>query len=253
MIGAQNTSLFNSLQIDLCIFLIIRTHYPYKSTIFASAKKSNHAFMLLQTNNLTFAYTPQVSFNFPDINCEKGQPFLILGESGKGKTTLLHLLAGLLKAQAGRIQIANTDIAKLSTSQLDKFRGKNIGIIYQKSHFVQSLNVKNNLLLAQYLAGVKQEVSRIKSLLNRLNIGDKLHRKTFELSQGEQQRVAIARALLNQPQIILADEPTASLDDKNCHQVALLLQEQAQEANASLVIVTHDARLKQYFDQHIQL
>lgn len=208
---------------------------------------------MLQAKNIQFAYDAKTQLRFPDIACRKGEQWLLLGQSGSGKTTLLHLLGGLLKAQQGQISIADTDIANLSTSQLDLFRGKNIGIIFQKSHFVRALTVEENLVLAQSLAGISIDRARIKALLERLNIGHKLQSKTDALSIGEQQRVAIARALVNRPKIILADEPTSALDDQNCDEVISLLEHQAKEEAVTLLIVTHDGRLKNKFDHQIHL
>lgn len=190
---------------------------------------------------------------FPDIHCQKGEHWLLLGQSGSGKTTLLHLLGGLLSPNQGDISINNVDLKSLSTSNLDKFRGKNIGIIFQTSHFVKALTVQENLMLAQQLAGVAVSKTRIKELLDRLNVGHKLHSKPHQLSQGEQQRVAIARALVNQPAIILADEPTSALDDQNCDEVIQLLEEQAAAVKATLIVVTHDNRLKEKFEHKILL
>ncbi len=208
---------------------------------------------MLHSQGLHFSYDSQTIFSFPDIYCPKGEHLIILGQSGKGKTTLLHLLAGFLTADAGSIRIGAQDITQLPTAGLDYFRGKNIGIVFQKSHFVSALNVQDNLLLAQYLAGVKQDRLRIKQLLSRLNLAHKLHKKPKRLSQGEQQRVAIARAVINQPRMILADEPTSALDDANCQEVILLLKEQAAEADASLIIVTHDHRLKTEFEHQVHI
>ena len=208
---------------------------------------------MLKTQNLNFKYDKDNQFSFPDIDCEAGKALLIIGESGKGKTTLLHLLAGLLKVKKGDVWVGDALISKFKTADLDRFRGQHIGIIFQQSHFIKSLSVKENLLLAQHLAAVPQSVDRIKDLLSRLNISAKLNSKTQELSQGEQQRVAIARALLNQPKLILADEPTASLDDKNCQQVIQLLKEQAAQEKATLIIVTHDLCLKENFEKQLFL
>lgn len=208
---------------------------------------------MLQTENLKFSYTGSNTLAFPNINCQKGEQWLLLGQSGSGKTTLLHLLGGLLSPTEGMVQVGDTILKKLSTAELDKFRGKHIGIIFQKAHFVRALSVEENLKLAQQLAGLSINTARIKELLDRLNVGHKLHSKTNELSQGEQQRVAIARALVNQPTIILADEPTSALDDTNCEEVIQLLEEQAAAVNATLLVVTHDGRLKERFEKQILL
>ena len=208
---------------------------------------------MLQTKDLKFAYNDENSFSFPDMNCEKGSHWLILGQSGCGKTTLLHLIGGLLKSQSGSINVNGTDMSELSESKLDAFRGKNIGIIFQQSHLIKSLNVEENLEAAQYLSGEKQNSDKVKTILERLNLGAKLKAKPSKLSQGEQQRVAIARALVNSPQLILADEPTSSLDDINCTEVVNLLLEQSKESGATLIIVTHDGRLKSMFENKIEL
>ena len=208
---------------------------------------------MLQTNQLHFSYTGAQTLTFPDFTCKKGEQWLLLGQSGSGKTTLLHLLGGLLSPTKGYVKIGDTDLKSLSTAALDKFRGKNVGIIFQKAHFVKSLTVQENLILAQQLAGVAIDKQRIADLLNRLNVGHKLHAKTNELSQGEQQRVAIARAIVNQPTVILADEPTSALDDDNCEEVIRLLEEQAAAVGATLLVVTHDGRLKERFEKQIRI
>lgn len=191
--------------------------------------------------------------NFPDFSLQKGEHWLLLGQSGSGKTTLLHLLGGLLSPTSGSIQIGNTELGQLRASALDQFRGKNIGIVFQKSHFVRALSIGENLALAQQLAGLKPNRERIVELLERLNIGDKLRLKPDRLSIGEQQRAAIARALVNQAPIILADEPTSALDDHNATEVINLLEEQAKALGSTLLVVTHDKRLKDRFPNQIAL
>ncbi len=208
---------------------------------------------MLQTRDLKFSYEKGNYIEFPNIDCKQGEHWLLLGKSGSGKTTLLQLLGGLRTSQTGEVKVAGTVLNQLAGSQLDAFRGKNIGIIFQQSHFVRSLNVMENLLLAQQLAGVKPSKDRAKELLERLNLGNKAKSKTYELSQGEQQRVAIARALMNKPKIILADEPTSALDDQNCKEVIQLLETQANKENATLLIVTHDGRLKSEFENSITI
>lgn len=206
---------------------------------------------MLRTQALQFQYAGGQPLSFPDINCQKGENWLLLGQSGSGKTTLLHLLGGLLPPMAGHIEVGGTDIAQLKSTALDQFRGKHIGIIFQQAHFLRALSVKENLAMAQQLAGLAIDYDRIQSFLDRLNIGHKLEVKTDQLSVGEKQRVAIARALINQPDIILADEPTSALDDTNCDEVIQLLEEQAAAVNATLLVVTHDSRLKSKFSNQI--
>ena len=160
---------------------------------------------------------------------------------------------GEIQSEKGKVTIGDTSLGSLSKSSLDQFRGRNVGIIFQVPHFVRSLTVRENLELAQKLAGLPIDVERIKQLLERLAIGHKLNAKTTALSQGEQQRVAIARALVNRPKVILADEPTSALDDGNTDEVIRLLEETASEVNATLLVVTHDKRLKDNFEKQIEL
>ncbi|MDZ4679138.1 MAG: ATP-binding cassette domain-containing protein [Saprospiraceae bacterium] len=208
---------------------------------------------MLQTKALFYSYDGRNQLQFPDIDCKKGEHWLLLGQSGSGKTTLLHLLGGLLSPKGGVVNIDGTNIANLKGSALDRFRGQRVGIIFQKAHFVKSLTVEENLLLAQQLAGAPASKTRIRELLERLNVGHKHRSKPDRLSAGEQQRVAIARALVNQPAIILADEPTSALDDVNCNEVIHLLEEQAAAVSATLLVVTHDSRLKAAFRNQIHL
>tara|TARA_B100001113_G_scaffold57976_1_gene43591 strand:- start:659 stop:1282 length:624 start_codon:yes stop_codon:yes gene_type:complete len=207
---------------------------------------------MIQTKKLNFKYNDQAAFSFPDINLGKNENLLIIGSSGIGKTTLLHLLAGLLQSDSGSINLYGQDISKLTQYELDRFRGQNIGIVFQKPHFVNSLTVKENLQLAQYL-GNKVNQGRIDDILSSLNILDKKNKNPKKLSQGEKQRACIAMAIVNSPKLILADEPTSSLDDENCDRVIKLLKKQASEFNAQLVVITHDNRLKKHFKKSIKL
>jgi putative ABC transport system ATP-binding protein len=208
---------------------------------------------MLEAKNITYSYTKRDTLIFPDITCNRGEHWLLLGQSGSGKTTLLHLLGGLRRAQSGHIMIDGRDITKMVESSLDKFRGQNIGIIFQQSHFVRAITVRENLQLCQELAGLKKDDPRINDILERLGIGHKADSKPHRLSVGEQQRASIARAMINKPKLILADEPTSALDDKHCDEVINLLKEQAAQDNITLLIVTHDNRLKRVFDKSVDL
>ena len=208
---------------------------------------------MIQTKNLAYTYTEGESIVFPDISCASKEMLLILGASGIGKTTLLHLLGGILGVQKGSIIIDGTDIGQLSGAQADHFRGQNIGIVFQQNHFIEALNVLENVMLAQSLAGRPTDKEKAMKLLERLHIDHKSGQYIRNLSQGEKQRVAIARALVNDPKIVLADELTSALDDDNCNEVLKLLQEQAHEAGSALIIVTHDTRLKDKIDRKVIL
>lgn len=209
--------------------------------------------LVLHTSGLGFQYQGGTSFRFPDLHCAPGQEVLILGNSGKGKTTLLHLIGGLLRPTHGAIQLAGQDTTKLSDRQLDLHRGKQVGIVFQTAHFVDALSVLDNLLLPAFLTGQKPDRNRAESLLQQLNLGPKAHRKPTELSVGEQQRVAIARAVIHTPALLLADEPTSALDDHNADQVIRLLKDFAAEHQSGLIIVTHDQRLKNEIQHTVAL
>lgn len=215
--------------------------------------KPHLSFRMLQTEDLAYSYDHKKELTFPDIQCQTGEHWLLLGQSGSGKTTLLHLLGGLLSPSRGQVWVSETGLTGLSSHALDQFRGRNIGIIFQKSHFVRSLTVEENLVLAQQLAGLKPDRLRIAELLDHLNVGHKLQERPQALSVGEQQRVAIARALVNRPAVILADEPTSALDDVNCMEVINLIEREANEEGATLLVVTHDNRLKERFENQILL
>lgn len=213
---------------------------------------------MISCKNLSFSYPSSgdgviKSFNFPDIFCKKNDALLVLGQSGKGKTTFLHLLALLLKPENGHILLDDDVTTHLSASKLASIRAKKIGIIYQRAHFISSLNVMENILMTNYLAGNTQNKEKARFLANELGFYDHLNKKTHQLSQGEQQRVSIARALMNNPSVLLADEPTSSLDDFNCAKVIELLKKQSSEIGASLLVVTHDQRLKDEFVNRVEL
>ena len=208
---------------------------------------------MLQTNNLTFQYNRKQTFSFPDINLDKQEDLLILGKSGIGKTTLLHLLAGLLKPVNGSVVINNVNLSSLSNNKLDKFRGENIGMVFQKKYAIQSLNVLENLQTRLLFSKQVVTNDNIEILLKQLDLLEFKKSKINALSEGQLQRLGIALSVVHNPKIILADEPTSSLDDENCKIVIELLKEQAKQTNANLVVITHDHRIKSFFQNSITL
>ncbi len=202
---------------------------------------------MINTTNLTYQYNDQNSFEFPVMSCKASETSLILGKSGVGKTTLLHLLCGLMKPNSGNIYVDGNDLTDLSGSTLDKFRGDHLGIVFQRNHFIRALTVIDNLMITQNFTGTKDRAFAM-HLLDELSISHKSGEFPYNLSEGEKQRVSIARALVNKPKVILADEPTSALDDDNCTKVLGLLRQQATEIGAALLIVTHDTRLKDMID-----
>jgi len=205
--------------------------------------------MMLSTTNLSYQYPGGFEMVFPNLECGAGETHLILGPSGSGKTTLLHLLGGLLRPKSGSIKVNDIDLGSLSGGEADKFRGQHIGLVFQQPHFVESLNVEENLLLSQRLARQPVSSEKVHEILEQLGIGEKAIKKTSELSAGEKQRLSIARALINRPAVILADEPTSALDDTNCKNVITLLEDLATQNGSALIVVTHDNRLTAYFSK----
>ena len=166
----------------------------------------------------------------------QGEKWLVLGPSGSGKSTLLHILAGLLRPSDGSVEVARP-----------------IGIVPQKLHLISSLDVEDNLLLAQYMAGAKQEPARAAQVLAGVGLADRAHSRPHQLSHGQAQRVAVARAVMNRPKLLIADEPTSNLDDAHCAAALDLLEAQAAECSATLVVATHDARAKPRFELRLEL
>lgn len=208
---------------------------------------------MFSLRDVQHAYNGTTVLNVPAWQAEQGAQWLMLGPSGSGKTTLLHVLAGILKPTAGQVSVAGQDMGALSPAALDHFRGKNIGIVLQRLHLIESLSMMKNLLLAQYMAGEKQDAARVNQVLASLDLADKANAHPHELSFGQAQRVAVARAVVNRPKLLLADEPTSNLDDGRCMQVLDLLLAQAQACGATLVIATHDQRIKARMPNHFDL
>lgn len=209
---------------------------------------------MLSTHDLSYRYPAQgPTFRFPDLAVEPDGATLLLGPSGSGKSTWLHLLAGILTPGGGSTVLDGTDYARLGGAELDRFRGKHIGLVFQRPYFLEALSVYENLAIARRTAGLPPDSTLLSALLDQLGIGGYRDRSPGRLSVGEQQRVTIARSLVTQPKLILADEPTSALDNRNAHRVSELLRQRAAALGAVLVVVTHDERLRSDFPQVVEL
>lgn len=190
----------------------------------------------------------------PSFSVRRGEQLVLTGRSGSGKTTLLHLAAGIIAADAGSIQLDNCELTKLAESQRDTFRARTIGYIFQTFNLLPGLTALENVLLAAMFAGKSVGAeTRARTLLARLGLEKLLNRRPDTLSVGEQQRVAVARALVNQPLLMLADEPTASLDSTNAGLVVQELMRLCQEHGTALVLVTHDPAVTGLFERAISI
>ena len=195
--------------------------------------------------------TPQISLPKWEVGAHQHQ--LVLGPSGCGKSTLLHIIAGLLVPSSGDVRVHDINIAALPESARDQWRAAHVGMVLQRPHLIHAISVLQNLLLAQRLAGRPVDASAARQLLDRLGLRAQESQRPHTLSQGQAQRVALARAVVNRPKLILADEPTASLDDAAAEAALSLLCDMADEVGATLIIATHDARAKARFADDARL
>ncbi|WP_290647770.1 ATP-binding cassette domain-containing protein [Aquisalimonas sp.] len=208
---------------------------------------------MLGIRDVTHRYRDGTTITLPNWQAQDGEHWALLGPSGSGKTTLLHILGGLLRPQRGQVFIGERRLDQLGERALDQFRGQHIGVVFQTLHLVDALTVENNLRLARYFAGLSQDRNQILEVLDRLGVAEVARHHPHRLSQGQAQRVALARAIINEPAVILADEPTSALDDKTCQQVLELLTAQALACHATLVIATHDARVRGVLEHALEL
>lgn len=209
--------------------------------------------MSISLNDLIFSYDQTAPLlNIPRWEIEQGEKVFLKGASGSGKSTLLQLLAGLLSPQSGNINVFGTQLDTLSQRQRDRFRAENIGYIFQQFNLIPYLSAFDNVLLSgEFGKSNKQEnQSRARELLTQLQLPESTWQQQGRLlSIGQQQRVAIARALLSSPKLLIADEPTSALDEDNRDAFMRTLMELADTQNSTLIFVSHDARLADYFDR----
>jgi putative ABC transport system ATP-binding protein len=189
------------------------------------------------------------------LTLQKGQFVALIGPSGSGKTTLLALLAGLLRPDNGNVNVNNQNLSQMKDKEITAFRRQNIGFTFQANNLVSYLTVKENVELMLRLNGKldSQGNARVKKLLERLGLAERANNLPSQLSGGQQQRVAIARALVHNPQLVLADEPTASLDTERAYQVINTFANLIHEQKRTGIIITHDLRLCRFVDRVIQM
>jgi putative ABC transport system ATP-binding protein len=203
--------------------------------------------------NISFGSAPilrDVSFALP-----KGEHLVITGASGSGKTTLLSILTGLLSPQSGRVFYDEQDIVSLSPAVQDRWRARYLGVILQSFYLIPAFTAWQNVIYPIRLRGETLDETRLQGVIKRLGLMNVMHQSVRSLSVGEQQRLSVARALSTSPQWIICDEPTSALDDAHCNALMALLQEEAAQLNASLIVVTHDNRVRTFLQnaQHYQL
>jgi ABC-type lipoprotein export system ATPase subunit len=182
-----------------------------------------------------------------DFSVDAGEQVVLVGRSGCGKTTLLHIIAGIGRPTSGRVKIDGWDIALMEEEEVDQFRAERIGYVFQTFNLLAGFTALENVLLGMTFGRVRADRERARHLLKRVGLADRLTHKPTMLSVGEQQRVAVARALANRPQLILADEPTANVDVGNQQQIIDLLRETCQEEHVALIIVTHAPEVAEQF------
>ncbi len=209
----------------------------------------------LKKSVLSPAGVRQILFELEDLTLEAGEELCVRGSSGSGKTTLLHVLAGLTTADAGRVEIAGKDVLSLGEAARDRLRSRYIGYVFQQAHLLPALTAVENVLLPLEFGGFTRAnaTKRAEELFERLGLSDRRHAFPRTLSGGEQQRVALARAVACKPKLLLADEPTANLDEEAASQALALLREVAGEVSASLVLVTHDRTVAAQFARQLVL
>jgi putative ABC transport system ATP-binding protein len=211
---------------------------------------------VIQINNLVFHY-PKSEFelNIEKLTIGQGEKVAVIGPSGSGKTTLLNILSGIFRAEYGSVVVNQSELSSLNEKELRAFRIQQIGFVFQDFKLLEYLNVQDNILLPfrinNCMPGITGKSKKAKELCEHLGVGDKLMKFPKKLSQGEKQRIAISRALINDPAIILADEPTGNLDPVNKTKIMDILFSMSDKNNSTLITVTHDHELLKGFDRVI--
>ncbi|SFJ62693.1 ABC transporter ATP-binding protein [Planctomicrobium piriforme] len=213
--------------------------------------------MSLQLRKIRKSYREPGGGTLPVLNIDsfelpQGTQAALIGQSGGGKTTLLNVISGITMPDAGEVIVDGTDITRLVEPARDRFRAERIGIVFQTFHLLPAFSALENILLGMVFAG-RADRAYARQLLERVGLGKRMNHRPSQLSVGEQQRVSVARALANRPRLMLADEPTASVDVANQANILNLLRQACQEHNVSLLLVTHSAEVSAQFDRVEQL
>ncbi|MDD4346885.1 MAG: ABC transporter ATP-binding protein [Desulfitobacteriaceae bacterium] len=212
---------------------------------------------ILRVENLSKIYgkgeTAVKALNNVSFSVEKGEFLAIIGPSGSGKSTLLHILGGVDTPTSGKVFVENTDVYALDETKLAIFRRRQIGLIYQFYNLIPVLSVQENITLPLLLDGRKVDKGQLDEITTTLNLSDRLNYLPNQLSGGQQQRVSIGRALINNPALMLADEPTGNLDSKNSAEIVKLLKLSNKKYNQTLIIITHDERIALQADRIISI
>lgn len=213
---------------------------------------------MLRISNLKKSFVepggePLPILDLPHFEVAEGEQVLLMGKSGSGKTTLLHIIAGITLPDSGSVEIGGQDILQLREAARDRFRAQHLGYVFQTFNLLPGFSALENVLLAMAFTGRAVDEQRAKHLLGRVGLGHRLTHKPAQLSVGEQQRVAVARSLVNKPALLLADEPTASVDARHQQQIIDLLRDTCREENVSLVLVTHSGQVAEQFSRVEQL
>lgn len=210
---------------------------------------------MIKLRNITKSFGALQVLKGIDLDIEQGEIVSIVGPSGAGKTTLLQIMGTLDKADTGMVEIDGTDVGRLSQTRLAKFRNQEIGFVFQFHQLLPEFTALENIMIPAFIGGMgrREAQKRAEELLSFMNLADRAHHKPNELSGGEKQRVAVARALVNHPAVVMADEPSGSLDTQNKQELHQLFFDLRQQYGQTFVIVTHDEALAQLTDRTIHM
>lgn len=230
-----------------------RTPTPAPQT--AEAPDVRNQTVVLRVEGLELAYGSTPALRGADLDLQPGEAVALMGPSGSGKSTLLHCIAGILRPDAGRVQVLGQELTGLSEARRARLRLERVGLVFQLGHLVAELTLEENVMLPLQLLGENRAVAqaRAQEVLDQLGVADVAHRRAGEVSGGQAQRGAVARALAPRPPLVLADEPTGSLDTVAADAVMAVLIAAARDLGSTLLVVTHDHRVAAYLDRHVNM